>query len=255
VARFGGLLLAGMRGGEVIELLQGDWRTALAHVEMVDHVIVDPPYGTRAHAGHDDGTEQVLSVTGQKTRRSIDYWFWTPDDVAEFIGSWAPRTRGWMACMTSHDLIPAYEKAYAAADRYHFAPVPIFQKRPRLLGDGPANWTVYLMVSRPKSIAYSRWGCLPGHYESSCERDAIVVGAKPLKLMREIVADYSHEGDLIADPCAGGATTLLAAKLLGRRAIGAELDPKTHALAVDRLSDIPLPTHQQSTLFQAMEDA
>jgi site-specific DNA-methyltransferase (adenine-specific) len=232
------------------ELRLGDQREVLADVDTVDHVITDPPYGTRTHEGHDDGSDQIVSVTGQRTRRRLDYWFWTPDDVAEFIGLWAPRTRGWMACMTSHDLIPAYEAAYEAAGRYHFAPVPIFQKRPRLLGDGPANWTVYLMVSRPKSIAYSRWGCLPGHYESACERDAIVVGAKPIKLMREIVTDYSRAGDLVCDPCAGGASTLIAAKLEGRRAIGSELDPKTHALALDRLNGVsPLARVGQPSLF------
>lgn len=240
----------------MIDLLCGDWRTSLAHVETVSHVITDPPYGTRTHAGHDDGAEQILSVTGQKTRRSIDYWFWTPDDVAEFVAAWAPRTRGWMCCMTSHDLIPAYEAAYAAAGRYHFAPVPIFQKRPRLLGDGPANWTVYMMVSRPKNVEFSRWGCLPGHYDSSCERDAIVVGAKPLKLMREIVADYSQPGDLVCDPCAGGGTTLVAAKLEGRRAIGAEINPDTHEKALARINGVhPMTRHGQPGLFDGGSDA
>ena len=38
------------------------------------------------------------------------------------------------------------------------------------------------------------------------------------------------------DPCAGGGTTLLAAAIEGRRAIGAELDPDTYAKAVERLS-------------------
>ncbi len=237
----------------MIDLRCGDQRDVLADVEIVDHTIADPPYGSRAHSGHDDGAEQVLSVTGQKTRRSIDYWFWTEDDVAEFVASWAPRTRGWMACMTSHDLIPAYEKAYAAAGRYHFAPVPIFQKRPRLLGDGPANWTVYLMVSRPKSIDYSRWGCLPGHYESSCERNGIVTGAKPLRLMRQIVLDYSRLGDLVCDPCAGGGSTLLAAKMTGRSAIGAELDPETHRKALARLSDAPVGTTQQPVFSDLIE--
>jgi site-specific DNA-methyltransferase (adenine-specific) len=54
--------------------------------------------------------------------------------------------------------------------------------------------------------------------------------------MRAIVRDYSRPGDLIVDPYAGGATTLLAAAMEGRRAIGAECDPKTFALAVKRLA-------------------
>lgn len=237
------------------DLRLGNWRDALADVTQVDALICDPPYGTRTHAGHDNGAEQVVSVTGQATRRSIGYWFLTPDDVAEFVASWAPRTRGWMACMTSHDLIPAYEAAYLAAGRYAFAPVPIFQKRPRLLGDGPANWTVYLMVSRPRNVEFSRWGCLPGHYESSCERDGIVVGAKPLSLMRDICADYSREGDLVCDPYAGGGTSLLAARLLGRNAIGSEIDAETHAKAVQRLAGVRPSVRGQGSIFDLMKGA
>jgi DNA modification methylase len=45
--------------------------------------------------------------------------------------------------------------------------------------------------------------------------------------MRALVRDYSRPGDLIVDPCMGSATTILAAVIEGRRAIGAEMDPKT----------------------------
>jgi len=55
-------------------------------------------------------------------------------------------------------------------------------------------------------------------------------------LMRAIVSDYSRPGDLVCDPFAGGGTTLLAAAIEGRRAIGAEESPETYARAVRRLS-------------------
>ena len=54
--------------------------------------------------------------------------------------------------------------------------------------------------------------------------------------MRALVRDYTRPGDLVCDPCAGGATTLLAAAIEGRRAIGAELDPSTHAKAMRRIA-------------------
>jgi site-specific DNA-methyltransferase (adenine-specific) len=67
--------------------------------------------------------------------------------------------------------------------------------------------------------------------------------------MRAIIRDYTRPGDLIVDPFAGSGTTLLAARLEGRRAIGAELDPKTFALAVKRLS-----TPWTPRLFADQED-
>jgi site-specific DNA-methyltransferase (adenine-specific) len=63
-----------------------------------------------------------------------------------------------------------------------------------------------------------------------------VAGGKPLWLMRAIVRDYTRPGDLVCDPCAGGATTLLAAAMEGRRAVGAEMDPVTFEKASKRLA-------------------
>jgi site-specific DNA-methyltransferase (adenine-specific) len=200
-----------------------------------DSLITDPPYGAGTHRGHDAGGAQVLSATGQRTRRALPFTAWTPDDVRAFIDFWAPRTAGWMAVFASHDLIDAYQSAYRAHGRYSFAPVSVIHKIPRLLGDGPASWTQYLMVSRPKSRHWQRWRCLPGAYFGKLERKAPIVGAKSLALMREIVRDYSDPGDTVCDPCAGWGTTLLAARELGRQALGSELDQATYLAAQARL--------------------
>jgi site-specific DNA-methyltransferase (adenine-specific) len=63
-----------------------------------------------------------------------------------------------------------------------------------------------------------------------------VTGMKSLGGMRAVVRDYSRPDNLIVDPYAGSGTTLLAAAIEGRRAIGAEIDQKIFALAVKRLS-------------------
>jgi len=47
---------------------------------------------------------------------------------------------------------------------------------------------------------------------------------KPLGLMRWLIERHSQPGDLILDPYAGSGTTLRAAKDLGRRAIGVEIE-------------------------------
>ena len=49
--------------------------------------------------------------------------------------------------------------------------------------------------------------------------------------MRALARDYSRPGDLICDPCTGKGTTLLAAAVEGRRAIGAEVNRDTYAEA------------------------
>lgn len=225
----------------MIDLRVGRWQEVLADVGEVDAVICDPPYGARTHAGNDGMHERF----GDAARRDLSYASMSADDVRAFVAHWSPRCKGWMVAMTSHDLIGVWESAYLAAGRLAFAPVVVIQDRVRLGGDGPASCAIYLMTARPRRKAFLSWGALPGWYRAGTDREGHI-GGKPLDLMRKIVSDYTRPGDLVADPTAGGATTLIAAHTLGRRAIGAEMDPQTAAKAQARI-DRHL---RQGTLFE-----
>jgi site-specific DNA-methyltransferase (adenine-specific) len=231
-----------------IDFRLGDYREVLADVGEVDAVISDPPYGGRTHGGQRhrraDGANTIATVA--KESHPIPYRAWGPEDVEEYVGSWAPRCRGWFVAATSHDLVPHYTAALEARGRYVFAPVAAVQiaMNIRLAGDGPSNWTVWLVVARPRSGAFTRWGTLPGAYVGRPFDDGEntvtagkrgVPGGKPTWLMRALIRDYTRPGDLVCDPCAGAATTLLAAAIEGRRAIGAEVDPETYAKGKARL--------------------
>jgi len=209
-----------------MELRCGRWQDVLADVEACDAVVMDPPYSERTHAGQAERFD----------RAGLGYVPLDDDAVACLVDTWGRRTRAWMVCMTDDVLCPAFRSAFREACRFDFAPVPVLQHKPRLQGDGPGSGAVWMCVSRPRSEKFMRWGSLPCWYESAPERGGDVLGAKPLPLMRAIVRDYSRPGDLIVDPYAGGATTLLAAAMEGRRAIGSECDPRTYALAVKRLA-------------------
>jgi len=177
-------------------------------------------------------------VTSGKSRRSIEYKPWSADDVARFV-EWAhPRTRGWMVCMCDHVLVSAYTAAMESQDRYVFAPLPWYSPGgARMTGDGPASWTVQIVVSRPRSVLYSRWGSLPGGYtHTKGERTDNNIGGKPIDLMRAIVRDYSRPGDIVCDPTAGWGTTLRAAQETGRLWLGSEMDPHAHSVATKRLA-------------------
>lgn len=58
---------------------------------------------------------------------------------------------------------------------------------------------------------------------------------KPLALMRELVRDFTRPGDLVFDGFAGLGTTLLAAKLEGRRSFGVEQSAKHYHNAAARV--------------------
>ncbi|HET6496256.1 MAG TPA: DNA methyltransferase [Thermoleophilia bacterium] len=224
-----------------IDLRHGDYRDVLADVEC-DALIVDAPYGARTHRGN-DAASKTRSTDGSH-RRPISYMAWSSVHVHDFVNFWAPRTRGWIVSLTSHDLIPAWEEALEAAGRYVFAPLPFVVPGigVRLVGDGPSSWTVFVVVARPRSKSFAGWGTLPGAYikapGGSASHRSPRIGGKDLELMRAIVRDYSRPGDLVCDPCAGGGTTLAAAALEGRRAVGAEVDADAHAAATQRLFGI-----------------
>jgi site-specific DNA-methyltransferase (adenine-specific) len=57
---------------------------------------------------------------------------------------------------------------------------------------------------------------------------------KPVKLMYRLIKETP--GDIILDPFMGSGTTLVAAKQLGRRAIGIEIEEKYCKIAVERLA-------------------
>ena len=214
----------------MIDLRLGGWEDALIDVEQVDALITDPPYSERTHAGHD-------AIKGVGKRRGLDYEAWRREDVDRFVESWHPRVRGWIVIMTDWSLAPHFEAALQRCDRYVFAPLPFVSpgSRVRLLGDGPSCWTAFVIVARPRSQEFSTWGTLPGAYVVKPERRMLVTGGKPIEGMRAIVRDYSRAGDLVADPFAGGATTLIAAAVEGRRSVGCEIDEDTFSKARKRI--------------------
>jgi hypothetical protein len=251
------------------DLRLGRWEDVLSGVTEADAVVVDAPYSERTHKGHADGTgvareaaaggslsrvkyernkrldgeEKLMRVdkrngavysVGVSRRRDLVYAHWTPADVDAFVNSWAPRNRGWFVCLSDHSLCAAYEAAYERHGLTTFAPVGVLipGMTVRMAGDGPSSWMIYANVARPKRL--SKWGTLPGGYTGG-PGERVHIGGKPLWLMLALIRDYTRKGDLVVDPCAGAATTLLAAGMENRRAIGAECDPETYEVARKRL--------------------
>lgn len=61
--------------------------------------------------------------------------------------------------------------------------------------------------------------------------------AKPVELLRWLVATYTEPGELILDPFMGSGPTGVAAVELGRRFVGVEMEPGYHAIAEQRINE------------------
>jgi site-specific DNA-methyltransferase (adenine-specific) len=154
--------------------------------------------------------------------------------------------------MCDHILSIPWCESLAESGMYTFAPLPFVSKgsRVRLGGDGPSNWTIWIVVARPRTRGFSRWGTPDGAYSFPPERrkDARV-GGKPLALMRALVKDYSRVGDTIFDPYMGAGTTGSACSLEGRDFVGIEVDADTFGVAHARMGTGGLPVVGQEELF------
>src|ERR1700733_6951762 len=65
---------------------------------------------------------------------------------------------------------------------------------------------------------------------------------KPLSVLLPLLETFSAHGELVLDPFAGSGSTLIAARSLGRRYLGIEIDAGYHAIATRRLErEAPSP--------------
>lgn len=211
----------------------GPWTDALPSGVTWDALITDPPYSLRVTEGYRSGSD----VRG--TRRRITYGVSSDLSISQAVAALLPRTRQWAAVWCDHESWPLWRDALYSHRWYVFAPVPWVKTGapPRFVGDGPACSTEYLCIARPRRWP-TRRASRPGHYlvgrTPRAERIGLV-GQKPVDAVRRVIGDYSEPGELICDPYAGSGTTLIAAALAGRDAIGAEVDQATHVLAVERM--------------------
>lgn len=61
---------------------------------------------------------------------------------------------------------------------------------------------------------------------------------KPIEIIKNLIINSSNKNDIILDCFSGSGTTCVAAKELGRRFIGIEIDPEYHKISLDRLNGI-----------------
>lgn len=215
----------------------GDWRDVLPDVEC-DVMITDPPFSERTEKGFRGGNS-----LDQKDR--IKYGSIDEEYISSFCDFWAPRVGFFAVVFSDHVLQPAWERHFLRCGMYVFPPVPWCKKDapPRFLGDGPSSSCEWITVARKRLVLpKARVGSRRGWYATNISRAAksntqVLVGQKPDTLMQALIRDYTIAGDLVCDPHAGSGSTAIACESLGRRFVGAEIDPETHAKAIARIAN------------------
>lgn len=219
-----------------VTLYHGDAREILPALERpADHVITDPPYDERTHAGA--GSEYRPIGRTRTYSRPLD--FAALGSVAVLVPLLSARR--WSIAFCSLEMLGAYE--LATGDRWVRAG---FWRRtdgaPQFTGDRPGQPGEGLAIWHPRGRKTWNGGGRSAFFECGVERNnRSHPTQKPEALLGEIVSLFTDPGDLVCDPFAGVGTTLVAAKRLGRRAIGVEMLEAYCERAASRLEQAALP--------------
>lgn len=83
-------------------------------------------------------------------------------------------------------------------------------------------------LARPRPLAVYR-------YDWFAKRDPVHPMVKPVPLMSWLIGNSTRQGELVIDPFMGSGPTLRAARDLGRRAIGIDIDERSCEVAAKRV--------------------
>ena len=212
----------------------GDGVDGLVSHGPVDHCIMDPPYA-----------EEVDNGNAAVEVRDNAFGFDPMNENLRFAAARAVsmRTRRWVLVFCSLEEAHLWRFALVSAGlSYYRTGLWIrLNTAPQFNGLGPAQAAEAIVIAHSRVLP-QRWngGGRPAIWSHAIERNNRQHPTqKPGDLMRELVRDFTDEGELIADPFAGVGTTGVAAVGLGRRFVGWEKDTQHYTDGLKRL-ELPL---------------
>ena len=190
--------------GRGIQIYHGDCREILPSLPKCDLVLTDPPYG--------------LNYKGEEWDRKIPQWLAAARSRSPLVAfTTAPTTMwdyprpDWVAIYYR----PASCSRTAQGGFNHWSPVLVY-------GDHKLPTDAF-MIANGTIVSENRQ--VDDH---PCP--------KPVEVFRWLISHLTQTQNIVFDPFMGSGTTLRAAKDLGRRAIGIEIEEKYCELAAKGLS-------------------
>ncbi len=198
-----------------ITIYHGDCREIMAGLtEQIDLLLTDPPYGINYQHGARKGGRKLGTdggkVIGDDAPFDPAQWLIYPKIVlwgANHYADKLPASRGWLT-WDKRDGIASNDQS-----------------------DCELAWTNWLTVARLFSRYWNGGGIGEARWHPT---------QKPIALMRWC-CELAPDAKVILDPFMGSGTTLRAAKDLGRRAIGIEINEAYCEIAAKRLQQSVLP--------------
>ena len=240
---------------EFVTLYHGDFREAFwepavtALLGDARVVIADPPYGETTLAWDRWPDGWLTSLTSLIPERASLWCFGSMrmflDRRDEFSGWQFSQEIVWEKHNGSNSAATRFRRVHEFATHWYRGPWASVYAAPVYTNDATKR-----TVRRKEKP--TQWGAIAGHTYTSedcgprLQRSVIYARSehgradnetqKPLAIVRPLIEHSCPEGATVISPFAGAGTDLLAAKLLGRRAVGAEVREAQCEKAALRLS-------------------
>ena len=197
---------------DAVTIYNADCRDVLPTLDKVDLLLTAPPYGKRLNYGGktDDSTDWFKENTRWLVSLEVPLIFTCPSSKIYDI----PKP----------DWIAVWHKPLS----FGFWSTPMLP-----------HWEAICIYNQPLKITRS------DVFVSNPEKPNGHPAPKPLSLLREILSVFPAE--IVVDPFMGSGTTLRAAKDLGRKAIGIEIEERYCEIAADRMSQTVMPLQIKDT--------
>ena len=215
----------------------------------VDLVVTDPPYNV--------SRKQDLVFEGRRIRKDFgawDYGFDPTPVMKELKRVLKPTGQIYVFCSTEQ--IPIYMRIFQ--EGWFFRNLLVWSKTnppPRL---SKTNWVFaneYILYAVNEKIKlntitfnFPSQGAMKNIFITSAlqgaerlrkpEGGALHPTQKPLAVLKRLIETSSKPGDIVLDPFMGVGSTAVAAKTLGRRYLGCEIDSQYVQKSVERVSGV-----------------
>ena len=238
---------------ESCTIYHGDCRELLPEIASADLVLTDPPYGTTANqwdvpippselagllrrfrtvvmTGSQPFSSEMVCADRERFRHE---WIWIKDRGSNFAN-------------TVREPMKEHESVLVFSD-----PRWTYNKQMQQRVGGGLERVGYSFQNKAATENYRQFDRegrrngdterVPASWQFFARDTGLHPTQKPLALMEYLVLTYSNSADLILDPYMGSGTTLRAAKDLGRKAIGIEIEERYCEIAAKRLAQAVLP--------------
>ncbi len=222
-----------------ITIYHGDCREILPGLESgsVDLVLTDPPYGVGYVTARRSRSDPLVSaIAGDDSLNAVRdvmplldrllatdrhaYLFASPmrlGETAEVVGEWWAIKNLLVWDKGNSGTVGDLEAGYGV------------------------NWEAIIYAAKGRRPLQGRRPRCVYRYDWAGTRDPVHPTVKPVGLCSWLISKSAHPGETVLDPFCGSGTTLRAAKDLGRRAIGIEIEERYCEIAARRLAQDVLP--------------